>query len=159
MASAPVVQLLCLAMPFMTLHVLFGPAANACGHPHVTTRAAILGAVLMPLCYIVGVHWGAPGIAASWIVAYPLLTAISALWVMPLIGVKAADLRDALLPPVLGALAMALGVTLLDRVLPPLPAILHLSLLVGTGGAIYAGWMLAFARSRLRELLDLVLKR
>lgn len=159
MASAPVVQLLCLAMPFMTLHVLFGPAVNACGHPRVTTRSAILGAVLMPLCYMVGVHWGAPGIAASWIVAYPLLTAISALWIMPLIGVKAARLRDALLPPVLGALAMALGVTLLDRVLPPLPTILRLSLLVGTGGAIYAGWMLAFARSRLRELFDLVLKR
>ena len=159
MASAPVVQLLCIAMPFMTLHVLFGPAANACGHPRVTTRSAVLGAVLMPLCYIVGVHWGAPGIAASWIVAYPLLTAISAWWIMPLIGVKAADLRDALLPPVMGALAMALGVMLLDRVLPALPALLRLSLLVGTGGAIYGGWMLTFARGRLRELLDLVLKR
>ena len=159
MASAPVVQLLCLAMPFMTLHVLFGPAANACGHPRVTTRSAILGAVLMPLCYMVGVRWGAPGIAASWIVAYPLLTAISAWWIMPLIGVKAADLRDALLPPAIGAVAMALGVTLLDRALPALPAILRLSLLVATGGAIYGGWMLLFARTRLRELLDLVLKR
>ena len=159
MASAPIVQLLCIAMPFMTLHVLFGPAANACGHPRVTTRSAILGAVLMPLCYMVGVHWGAPGIAASWIVAYPLLTAISAWWIMPLIGIKAADLRDALLPPVFGALAMALGVTLLDRALLPLPALVRLGLLVAAGGAIYGGWMLAFARSRLRELLDLVLKR
>ena len=159
MASAPLVQLLCLAMPFMTLHVLFGPAANACGHPRVTTRSAILGAVLMPICYMIGVHWGAPGIAASWLVAYPLLTVISALWIMPLIGVRAAELRAALLPPVLGALAMVLGVTLLDRVLPELPSLLRLSLLVAAGGAIYGGWMTVFARDRLRELIDLALKR
>ncbi|MFM5893092.1 MAG: lipopolysaccharide biosynthesis protein [Novosphingobium sp.] len=159
MASAPIVQLLCLAMPWMTLHVLFGPAANACGHPRVTTRSAILGAVLMPLCYMVGVHWGAPGIAASWLVAYPLLTIISALWIMPLIGVRARDLKEALLPPVLGALAMAAGVTALDRVLPAMSPLLRLGLEVATGGAIYAGWMLTFARDRLRELTDLVLKR
>jgi len=159
MASAQIVQLLCIAMPFMTLHVLFGPAANACGHPRVTTRSAILGAVLMPLCYMVGVHWGAPGIAASWLVAYPLLTIISAIWIMPLIGVKARDIKDALLPPVLAALAMALGVTALERALPAMSPLLRLSLEVATGGAIYMGWMLAFARDRLRELTDLVLKR
>ena len=160
MASAPVVQWLGLAMPFMTLHVLFGPAANACGHPRVTTRSAILGAILMPLCYMIGVRWGAPGIAASWLVAYPLLTGVSAMWIMPLIGVRAAALRDALLPPALGALAMALGVTLLDRlVLPDLPAIIRLALLAATGGAIYGGWMLVFARDRLRELVDLVRNR
>jgi hypothetical protein len=113
----------------------------------------------MPLCYMVGVHWGASGIAASWLVAYPLLTIISAVWIMPLIGVKARDLRDALLPPVLAALAMALGVTALDRALPAMSPLLRLSLEVGTGGAIYAGWMLAFARGQLRELADLVLKR
>jgi len=159
MASAPIVQLLCLAMPWMTLHVLFGPAANACGHPRVTTRSAVLGAVLMPLCYMVGVHWGAPGIAASWLVAYPLLTIVSAAWIMPLIGIKARDIKDALLPPVLGALAMALGVTLMERALPSMSALTRLSLEVATGGAIYAGWMVTFARDRLRELTDLVLKR
>lgn len=159
MASAQIVQLLCIAMPFMTLHVLFGPAANACGHPRVTTHSAILGAVLMPLCYMVGVHWGAPGIAASWLVAYPLLTIISAMWIMPLIGVRARDIKDALLPPVLAALAMALGVTALERALPAMSPLLRLSLEVATGGAIYMGWMLAFARDRLRELTDLVLKR
>ncbi|MFM6930750.1 MAG: hypothetical protein ACKOUT_00730 [Novosphingobium sp.] len=78
---------------------------------------------------------------------------------MPLIGVRARDLRNALLPPVLGSLAMALGVTLLERVLPAMPALVRLGLEVAAGGAIYAGWMLAFARERLRELTDLVLKR
>ena len=91
--------------------------------------------------------------------AYPLLTIISAAWIMPLIGVRARDLKDALLPPVLGALAMALGVTLLERALPPMPALARLSLEVATGGAIYACWMVTFARDRLRELTDLVLKR
>ena len=157
--SAPVVQLLCLAMPAKTLHVLFGPAANACGHPRVTTRSAVLGAVLMPASYLVGVHWGAPGIAASWLVAYPLLMVISARWIMPLIGVRFAPLRDAVLPPVIAATAMGIGITLLDRALPAMAPVLRLGTLVASGGVIYAGWMLIFARSRLTELRDLVLKR
>jgi len=158
--SAPVVALLSMAMPFMTLHVLFGPAANACGHPRVTTRSAMLGAVLMPLCYLVGVQWGARGIAASWLVAYPVLTIISASWIMPLLGVRWAALRDSLLPPVLAGVAMLLAVQGLESILPAaLPPVVRLATLVAAGGVVYGGWLLVFARERLAELIGLMVKR
>jgi O-antigen/teichoic acid export membrane protein len=157
--AAPLVALLALAMPFMTLHVMFGPATNACGRPGIASRSAILGAVLMPVCYLAGARFGAAGIAAAWLVAWPLLTAISAVWSMPVIGLRAAELRRALVPPVLAGVAMALTVTLLDRALPALPEVFRLALLVTAGGVVYGGWLLAFARERLSEITGLVLKR
>lgn len=157
--TAPIVRLLALAMPFMTLHVMFGPATNACGRPGIATRTAILGAVLMTACYLIGVSFGAQGIAAAWLVAWPVLTAVSAAWSLSALGVRAEQLREALLPPVLAGTAMGLIVTVLDRALPPLPEAARLAVLVTVGGAVFGGWLLAFARDRLDEILRLALKR
>lgn len=157
--AAPLVQLLAAAMPFMTLYVLFGPAVSARGRPGITTRCSILGAVLMPLAYYIGVQFGAVGLAAAWLASYPVMTLIGAAWSLPVIGVSARELRGALLAPVLAALAMALGVVTLGRALPPLPELARLGLLVALGAAIYGGWLLVFARGQLDELIALVRNR
>jgi O-antigen/teichoic acid export membrane protein len=157
--AAPIVAVLALAMPFMTLHVMFGPATNACGRPGIGTRSAILGAVLMPVCYLAGARYGATGIAASWLIAWPLLTAIAAAWSMPVLGVRAAQLRDTLLPPMFAGAGMWLAVTLLDKAMPAMPEAPRLALLVAAGGAVYGGWLFAFARERLNEIVGLALKR
>ena len=47
----------------------------------------------------------------------------------------------------------------LDRALPPLAAPTRLGLLVATGGAVYAGWLLVFARTSIAALLSLVRPR
>jgi O-antigen/teichoic acid export membrane protein len=157
--AAPIVQLLALAMPFMTLHVLFGPATNACGKPGIATRAAVLGAVLMPLCYYAGANYGAVGIAAAWLVAWPLLTAVAAVWSLRALEIRIGQLREALLPPVLAGIGMALAVALVDRAFPVMPEIVRLALLVAVGGAVFGGWLLVFARQRLDEIVGLALKR
>ncbi len=157
--AAPVVALLALAMPFMTLHVLFAPATNARGRPGISTRTSILGTFLMPLSYLAGVQYGVTGLAAAWLVSYPMLTLVSASWSLPVIGVKAGELIAALRAPVLAGIAMGLGVVLLDRALPELPQVARLATLVVAGGTIYGGWLLTFARERLDEVVGLVLKR
>ena len=63
-AVAPV-RLLALAMPFATLHILFAPATNALGRPGINARIAGVGAVVMPLAFLVGVRGGATGWAAG----------------------------------------------------------------------------------------------
>lgn len=153
--SAPFVQLISAASLVMTLHVLFGPAANACGHPNMTTRSAMLGAVLMPLTYLVGIRHGAIGLAWGWIVAYPVLTVISAMWIMPLLGLRWRQLGEAALPPVLAGLAMVAGVVMLDRTVAFESQLLRLICEVGLGGAIYGLWLLVFAKDRLSEVLGL----
>jgi O-antigen/teichoic acid export membrane protein len=154
-ATGPIVQLLAMAMPFVTLHVMFAPATSAMGRPGINARSAMLGAVLMPAAYLVGVRYGPEGIAAAWLLAYPVLTIMSARWSLPIIGVRAWQLRDALLPPMLAGVGMALGVRLLDGVLPPLAPIARLALLVAAGGSIYSLWLMLSARERLEELLAL----
>lgn len=158
--AAPVVRLLALAMPFMTLHVLFAPATNAVGRPGIATRSAVLGAVVMPLAFYLGVRWGgAEGIAAAWLLGYPIVTFVTAAWAMPVLGLTVPRLIQALLPAALAGGAMALVVTLADHLLghwPPLP---HLVALVAAGGATYGLWLWVFSRERLAEAWALVRKK
>jgi O-antigen/teichoic acid export membrane protein len=155
--TAPLVTLLALAMPFMTLHVMFAPVTNALGQPRLGTRASIVGAAVMPLAFLAGVMLdGARGIALGWLVAYPLITAISAHWSLPVIGLTKRALGAALLPPVLAGLAMGLSVTLLDRVIGDWHLAARLAVLIGAGGAVYGGWLTWFARDRLIEVIGLL---
>ena len=157
--TAPVIALLGFAMPFMTLQVLFGPATNAAGRPGIYTRTTIVGAVLLPLAFLVGVQWGVTGIALAWLAGYPALVAISSLWVLPVLGIRPAEFLRALAPPVLAGVAMFLGVRGLDTLVAALPSFARLTILVAAGGAIYGLWLLLFARERLAELFDLARRR
>ncbi|WP_088307050.1 lipopolysaccharide biosynthesis protein [Novosphingobium sp. B 225] len=158
--AAPVVRLLALTMPFMTLHVLFAPATNAVGRPGIATRSAVLGSIVMPLAFYLGVRWGgAEGIAAGWLLGYPIITFVTALWAMPVLGVTMARLGQSLLPTVLAGSAMAMVVTLVDQAAHGLHPAARLLVLVAAGGATYGLWLLGFARERLAEAWALVRKK
>ena len=157
--TAPVIAMLGLAMPFMTLQALFGPAVNAAGQPGLYTRISLFGGIVLPLCFLVGVHWGIIGLASAWLVGYPLLVALSTAWVLPALHLSLRDFLEALATPLIAGIAMVILVRGVDFVLPPLPALARLALLVATGGAIYGGWLLLLARARLTELFDLARRR
>ncbi|WP_431471183.1 oligosaccharide flippase family protein [Sphingosinithalassobacter sp. LHW66-3] len=157
--AIPVVHLLALAMPFMTLQVLFAPASDACGRPGVAARNAMIGAILLPLAFLAGLHWGLPGLAAAWLVAYPVFLAITAWRTLPVIGVRPRALVEAVAPPVLAALAMAAVVVLLDSVLPPMATPAHLALLAAAGAAAYCAALLVFARAMVKEMVALIRNR
>ena len=156
---APVVRLLALAMPFMTIQVLYAPACDARGRPGIGARNGAVGAVLLAAAFLVGVRWGPTGLAWSWIAAYPLYLAISSWRSLPVIGVSPRALAEAIAPSALAAIAMALVVMLADRALPPLPAPTRLAALVAVGAATYGIWLALFARATVRELVALVAKR
>ena len=157
--TAPVVALLGFAMPLMTLQVLFGPATNAAGRPGIYTRTSMLGAVLLPISFLVGVQWGVTGIAAAWLTGYLPLVAISTRWVLPVLKISLREFLTALAPPVLAGIAMFAGVKLLDSVLPAMPAMARLAALIAAGGAIYGLWLLGFARDRIAELVNLTRRK
>jgi O-antigen/teichoic acid export membrane protein len=154
--TAPVIALLGFAMPFMTLQVLFGPATNAAGRPGIYTKTSIIGALLLPLAFLVGVRWGVTGMALAWVAGYPLLVAISAIWILPVIRVSAREFLAALSQPVAAALAMFIAVHWLYGALASYAPLPRLALLISAGGAVYGSWLAVFARERLLELLDLV---
>lgn len=153
MEAVPVVHWLALAMPLMTLQVLYAPASDACGRPGISAKNSATGAVLLPLAFLIGVQWGLMGFVAAWFAAYPLYLAITTWRTLPVIGVRLRDLVDSILPAVLAAAAMALVVSLLDALLPPLPPAGRLAFLVCTGTAVYGAWLAIFARATLEEVI------
>ncbi len=156
---APVVRLLALAMPFMTLNVLFTPACDARGKPGIGVRNGAVGAVILAVAFLVGVQWGPVGLGYSWIVAYPLYLAVSTWRSLPVIGVRLRDLIDAIAPSAMAAIVMALTVHVVDDALPPIEVHLRLLVLVAVGASVYGAWLAIFARATVRELIAVLRKR
>lgn len=156
---APFVSVLALAMPFMTLQVMFAPVSNAMGRPGTTARIAAVGAVLMPSAFLIGVQFGAIGLAWAWLGAFPILTLITTRLAGAPMGLRVGDLARAAAPGLGCAILMAGVVMGVDRMLPPLPAPTRLALLVPAGGAAFLAALALCARSTLQELLALVIRR
>ena len=154
--AVPVVRLLSLAMPLMTLQVLFSPACDARGKPGVSARNGATGAAILITAYVVGVQWGITGLCVSWLIAYPLYLSISIWRSLPVIGLSARALFDAISSSALAAISMAIIVTLVDRTLPPMVPALRLVVLVSVGAAAYGGWLALFARGVLGEVASVV---
>lgn len=156
---APVVRLLALAMPFMTLNVLYTPACDAKGRPGIGVRNGAAGAAILATCFLVGVQWGPTGLGYAWIAGYPLYLAVSTWRSLPVIGVRLRDLVAAIAPAVLASLGMGLIVRMADLMLPPLEVHARFATLAMLGAASYAAWLVVFARETVRDLLAMVRSR
>lgn len=153
---APFVSVLALAMPFMTLQVMFAPVSNAMGRPGTTARIAAVGAVLMPCAFLIGVQFGAIGLAWAWLGAFPILTLITTRLAGAPMGLRVIDLVRAAAPGLGCAIVMAGVVMGVDRMLPPLPAPTRLGLLVPAGGVAFLAALVLCARSTAQELIALI---
>lgn len=162
--AAPLVAILALAMPVMTLHILFAPALNALGLPNIVVRNSIFGAILMPAVYLFAVQYGADGLACGWLVAFPILLAFTIYQARPHIGFTLAGLAGSVLPGLTAAIAMAATVWATDKALlaafwPQVPALIHLAALVAVGGLSYVAMMWFGARQTFMEVINLLVCR
>ena len=158
-AAVPVVHLLALAMPFMTLQVLLTPACDARGRPGIGVRNGAAGAVILGTAFLIGVQFGVIGLATAWIVAYPIYLGVSLWRALPVIGTRPRALADAISPALLASVGMAVVVKLVDGALPAMVPLPRLTILVAVGGGVYGGWLMAFSRNTVRELVAVVRKR
>src|SRR3546814_14924466 len=71
---APLVAILALAMPFMTLQVMFAPVSSALGRPGTTARIAAVGTVLLTGGLPIGLCMGRTGVARSGLFTIPIST-------------------------------------------------------------------------------------
>ncbi len=156
---APFVAILALAMPFMTLQVMFAPVSNALGRPGLTARIAAVGAVLMPAAFLVGIQFGAIGLAWAWLCSFPLLTIVTAKLAGGPMGLRLSDLIRAAAPGLGCSILMAGAVMAVDSMLPPLPSVARLGVLVPTGGIAFLAALTLCARGTLMELVALVIRR
>ena len=154
--AAPLVPILAMAMPLMTLQILFGPAINAIGRPGLQLKVGALGAAIMTFAFLIGINWGTMGLAFAWLGGMASLLVATVLISLPTIGVSRAALARAAAPGTAAAAAMALLVIGFDQLLPPLGEAVRLALLAGFGAAAYFGLLLLFARQMVSEMIALV---
>ena len=156
---AGLVSVLALAMPALTLYILFGPALNAIGRVDINTRAAIFGAILMPIAYFVGLQWGVTGLTYAWLLAFPLLPLIMFLQARGVLGITGRQFLGAIAPGLFSSAAMALAVVAIGQQLGGFPAWQRLLAEVAAGGALYFGILLLVSRDTLRELVAVARRR
>lgn len=162
--AGPIIAILALAMPIMTLQILFHPALNAVGRPNIYLRNSIVGAIIMPATFLFAVQYGAIGLAWGWLFAFPLLTIATYLQSRGHIGINAWGLANAVWPGLLAASLMAVAVHAVDvyvllPVWPNLSSFIRLPILVAFGGVIYVMMLWFTARETFMEVVNLLVKR
>ena len=120
-------------------------------------RNALTGAVVMPMAFLIGSRWGAAGIAAAWIGAYPFV--IGPFWriVLKRIDLPATRYFRAMWPAASSSLLMAVGVLAMRLALPASWALgARFAILVCTGAAIYLAALFMLHGRLIREGRDLL---
>jgi O-antigen/teichoic acid export membrane protein len=126
------------------------------GHIRYLMRISGVLAVVLPLAFIAGSRWGPTGIAAAWVIVFPLTRIPVVRLVGKSIGASGREYLRSFWPAVSASIVMVLAVLLLRALLPaqvPLPMRLLLEVLCGA--CVYVAVVLAFHRERVDVLLKL----
>ncbi|NJM51223.1 MAG: lipopolysaccharide biosynthesis protein [Sphingomonadales bacterium] len=162
--AAPLIMVMALAMPVMTLQILFHPILNAIGLPHISIRTPIIGAVIMPVIWMIMVPYGAMGLSMGWLIALPLLLAYTIYNARPHVGFELDELAKAVMPGLSASVIMGGAVVAFDHFLlsniawaiwPPV----HLAILSAFGAIIYTGLCWFFARETCMEALRILRRK
>ena len=130
---------------------------TAIGESSFVMWSMIASAILMPVAFLIGSHWGTRGIAAGWLVAYPFIIAPVYYRTFQRTGLTLMEYLRTLWPSVHASLIMAGGVIVMRIVLPKtLPAPSTLALLIVTAFLLYCGALWAFHRKRVTHLMTTV---
>ncbi len=156
----PLVEVMALAMPFMTIQILFAPALNAMGKPSIPMRAGIAGAIIFGIAFFVAPNFGLMGIAVAWCVASPLLLFVTLSLAKPYLGIGVFDMVSALRFPVECSLLMGAAVWATNHwIAAPLLgewAALQLVALVVAGVISYGGIIHLRDRNAMIEVWHLI---
>ncbi|MEO8132487.1 MAG: lipopolysaccharide biosynthesis protein [Betaproteobacteria bacterium] len=130
-------QLVSIVAPARMLMAILATATDGIGRTGLGLRNAIISASILPVAFVIGVQWGLVGLATSWLIAIPLILAISLPGTCAALGLPLRDLFTATKAPLLGGLAMyaAVGAARLGLDQWPEPA--RLPALIAIGAIAY----------------------
>ncbi|HWJ21413.1 MAG TPA: lipopolysaccharide biosynthesis protein [Gemmatimonadaceae bacterium] len=148
-------QLLMVYAAVRSVAPLYAQVLQATGQARFDMHTSLMGALVLPVGFVIASRWGVVGIAAAWMVLHPLLTLRSYRQVARTIELSHRQYLRAIWPAASSALLMAVTVSATWYLAHgPLPAWALLALEVLVGAATYAGAIFALHRSDVRRLLD-----
>jgi O-antigen/teichoic acid export membrane protein len=156
-------QILCLALPFRSLGLLFAPALFGTGRPRVAVENNAIMLASVAVALIVGVQWGVVGLCVGWLVGYIPVFCVTAYRTLATLEMAVGEAVAVIGLPLAATLAMSVGVVgariLLTEALPhdALPHIVALVSLSLLGAGIYGGLIAVFRPQLLRSYWTLAL--
>lgn len=152
------ILLLALVMPLRMVSSLITTSLLGLGRVDVSVTNHAIGAVLLPLAFLVGCQGGLVGVCVAWLVAFPLYTAIETTRSRPVIALRLGDLGASLGPATLLAAAMYAGVwSMKTLMLENTVSLVGFAAQVLWGTALYGALVWAFHRTAISELRETVL--
>lgn len=149
-------QFLALYAAFRAIRTLLSPLLNALGAPNRVMRNNLLILTVLPVCFYIGSHWGTTGVAACWVLIYPLLTLPLLRDVFQKLEMRKREYFTALWPALSGSIPMVVVVVFLKWWLPQsLPLYLRFGSQVLGAVAAYSLTLLVFHRERLLAFYQL----
>jgi O-antigen/teichoic acid export membrane protein len=158
--AVPVLQLLSLAGVGSTLQTLNWSTMQAMGRPGVMLRFRLFSTPVTVVAFVIGLHWGIVGVAASFAISRFLVTPVSTSITLRALGVSVGYVRDeGLVVGLALIMAGAVEVARLGLVHAGVPAAAVLALVVPFGVLVYGGLLLVAAPAVISELRVLVQRR
>jgi O-antigen/teichoic acid export membrane protein len=148
-------QVLALASLGYCLSFFFGLVLTSLGRPGLRLGVVTGQALSQILLTLIGVRFGATGVAVAMVANQILFYGIELLVLRHHTKFSLAAYLMEGLVPALAAISMALAVALLGHAMAGSRPILLLLAQVALGAVLYGGIMLVFARGRLRELFEM----
>lgn len=146
-------RLLALYALLRSVSILISPVLNATRESRFNMRISILYAAVLPACFYFASRWGAVGIAAAWVIVYPLLVTFSFAKLFSVLRLTLLRYLRSLLPAIVGCLGMTAAIVTLRQLEPAVwspPS--RLASEVSTGAFFYLVPIWLFYRQRLLGL-------
>jgi len=149
-------QALSIYAAFRSVLALIPKVLTAVGNPRFVMWNDLAAIGIMGPAFYAGSHWGITGIAAAWVVAYPLVAAPLYRKTLATIKMTFGEYVRCLRPAMEGTIVMALAVACVNYALPhgELPVV-RLGLEIVTGVASYTGTLLIKHRERIFTLVQM----
>lgn len=149
-------QLVSVVVPLRMVSMVLATAVAGVGAAHINLRNTLTTLLVWPLCFGIGAHWGAVGLAASWLVAAPLTFLLNARRTGAALGVHLTELMTAFRTPVAAGIAMFVVIAAVRAVTTGWTESLRLCALIPAGAAAYGLALLLMDRQMLLEARRLV---
>lgn len=148
-------QILGVAAALRSMTPILSQILTVTGKNQETMRVNLVGALVMPVAFLIGSRWGTSGIALAWLAAYPLVLAFPMAYLaLRAIGLSAGAYLRAIRAPLIGIGVMCAAIWGIRLLYPSdLGRAIALALDILVGALAYGGAVLAFHRDRIRSVI------
>ena len=149
-------RLLAIYGGFRALGAMISPVLISAGHARKNLERTLLGVAVLPVLFYLGARWGTTGVAAAWLVGYPLVMLPAYRFTFRLLELRPADYFRAIWPALGATVVMAIAVAAAQSLASDWPLALRFALEAAVGAATYAGIVLLRHRERVALVRSLL---